>query len=152
LTPRILVPIDYSEHAREVLRVALMLAERLGAEVEVFHVWEAMPEFPADWMVTTPAGERRHINELVRECAENEMKEFLLANLPSGAHVTHGVAPGHPVQKILEKLESSDYRWVVIGTHGRTGLKHWTLGSVAERVLRLSPVPVITVPERSRRP
>jgi nucleotide-binding universal stress UspA family protein len=150
LKPRILVPVDYSKHSREVLAVALKLAERLGAELDVLHVWESMPEFPGSWTVTTPAGEKRPINELVRECAEREMDEFLADALPRGVRVTHRVTPGHPVRKILEALEPSSHRLIVIGTHGRGGLKHLMLGSVAERVLRLSPVPVVTVPERGK--
>jgi len=148
--PRILVPIDYSEHSRAVLSAALKLASGLGAEIDVLHVWDTMPQFPGDWMVTTPTGERRRLEDLVRECAEREMAEFLATNLPSGASVTQRVTPGHPVREILDQLARSDYRSVVIGTHGRRGLKHWTLGSVAERVLRLSPVPVITIPEQHR--
>ena len=150
MSQRILVPVDYSEHSREVLSVALTLAERLGAELDVLHVWESMPQFPADWTVSTPDGGRRPLGELVQECAEREMQEFLAANLPRGARVSHRVIPGHAVREILERLDPSSYRMVVIGTHGRGGLRHFTLGSVAERVLRLSPVPVITVPERRR--
>jgi nucleotide-binding universal stress UspA family protein len=53
---------------------------------------------------------------------------------------------GEPVTTLLEELRSRDYDLVVVGTHGRTGLTHVLVGSVAERLVRLSPVPVLSVP------
>ena len=146
---RILVPVDYSAHSLEVLSAAALIAERVGAELELIHVWESMPQFPRQLLVTTPDGQKRPIVELVQATAEREMNEFLAeASLPSRVSVHHRVVGGDAARRILEALQSGSFDLIVIGTHGRSGLQKWAIGSVAERVVRLSPVPVVAVPER----
>jgi nucleotide-binding universal stress UspA family protein len=146
---RILVPVDYSAHSLDVLSAAAVIAERIGAELELIHVWESMPQFPRELLVTAPDGQKRPIAELVQATAEREMNEFLSeASLPPRISVRHQVVGGDAARRILEALESGSFDLVVIGTHGRSGLQKWAIGNVAERVVRLSPVPVVAVPER----
>jgi nucleotide-binding universal stress UspA family protein len=75
-----------------------------------------------------------------------------LATLELGPDVklTHALLSGDPTAKLVEALKDGGYDLVVLGTHGRTGLMHLLMGSVAEKLVRLSPVPVLTVPPKAR--
>lgn len=146
---RLLVPVDYSEHAERVLAHAGELAASLGAEVHALHVWECMPNAPSTLTVQTPEGPRK-LGDLVRETAERDMIEFLAkVNVPAGVTLTHSLASGEPTKALLEAAARPDVDMIVMGTHGRTGLKHAVLGSVAEKLVRLSPKPVLVVPLRA---
>jgi len=143
---RMLVPVDYSEGSGAALAYASTLAQRLGASLDVVHVWDR-PAYVSDTVLVGPSGEKRPLTELIRENAEGEMRDFIRrAALPSGLEVETRLLSGNPAGKILEELGSGRHELLVVGTHGRTGLRHLLLGSVAEKLVRLSPVPVLTVP------
>ena len=147
---KILVPVDYSDHSLDVLQFASDIARAMKAEITVLYVWETMPHFSKDLRVITPGGPRP-LEELVQDTAAREMKEFLarckgLGSLPVHAQVDSGPAGA----KILQIIERGSFDLVIVGTHGRGGVKHWMLGGVAERLMRTSPAPVITVPEQRR--
>jgi nucleotide-binding universal stress UspA family protein len=148
----ILVPVDYSDHSYAVAELAAGLAARVGAELHALYVWETMPHFPPDLRVSTPTGPRR-LEELVHEIASREMKDFLArCRIPDRVRVESQIDSGAAAPRILDWIAKGSFDLLVIGTHGRGGVKHWVLGSVAERVIRLSTVPVITVPERKKHP
>lgn len=152
-TSRILVPVEYSEHCRRALELAGAWAETLGAELEVIHVWDHPPLVPEDVTVEHASGEKRSLFELIAENAERDMKEFLAgASLPAGVRTTHRLESGEPASAILAAAEKSGANLIVISTHGRRGFRRFLMGSVAEKIVRLSPVPVLTVPAGSERP
>ena len=144
---KILVPVDYSECSQAALAQAVAFALTSGASVDVVHVWDR-PQYVSDTvMVTTAEGSKRSLVEMIRENAEQEMSTFLkTAKVPPTVPLTHRLLSGEPVTTLLKELRSRDHDLVVVGTHGRTGLTHVLLGSVAERLVRLSPVPVLSVP------
>lgn len=149
MTSRILVPVDYSGNSKQVIGAAVLIAERLGAALHLLHVWECMPQFPPELVVTASDGRRRPLGEVVQETAEREMQEFLKdCEIPEHIPLFTHVTSGNPVKRILEVAEHDGYDLLVIGTQGGTSFKEWALGSVAERVIRLSPVPVVVVPQR----
>ena len=142
----ILVPVDYSEPSREALRYAGVLAQALKAPVEVLHVSPAMPRPGLELKIKMPDGSVATVSELMHRNAEQEMSRFLAATpLPESVRVTPRILPGDPSRQILEALASGAYSFVVLGTCGAGAVQHWLLGSVADRVVRLSPVPVFTV-------
>ena len=63
--------------------------------------------------------------------------------------MTTRIESGEPVGRLIELIREEAPDLVVVGTHGRTGPKRWLLGSVAERIVQLSPSPVLTVPQRA---
>jgi len=150
---RILVPVDYSEHSRASVRIAAELAAPLGASVDIIHVWDR-PTYVSDGvMVRRPGEEHRSLSDLIRENAENDMNEFLAKlELPAGVVVKHRMCSGEPAQKLVEEARTGGYDLIVVGTHGRAGVLHLLLGSTAERLIRLSPVPVLVVPPKGRGP
>jgi nucleotide-binding universal stress UspA family protein len=144
---QILVPVDYSAHSRSALGAALSLAQRFGATVEVVHVWDR-PSYVTDAVMVGHLGAQKPLGELIRENAESDMGKFLAEALPPnpGVLVRRTLLSGEPVSTLLQKIREGGHGLVVVGTHGRTGFRHALLGSVAERLVRLSPVPVLTVP------
>ncbi len=141
------MPVDYSETSQEAVAYACHVAQELGAELHVVHVWDK-PSYVADGvMVARPGQPAKSLGEMIRENAEAEMKEFLQScNVPAGLTVTHRLASGEPASTILRIADEIGAGLVIIGTHGRTGVRHLLLGSVAEKLVRASRVPVLTVP------
>jgi universal stress protein A len=148
---RILVPVDYSPSSRVSVDYAMKLAAKVGATLDIVHVWDK-PAYVSDAvMVRRPNEEHRSLADLIRENAEKDMKDFMSGlSVPPGATVEQRLLSGEPVSSLLGELKKGQHDLVVIGTHGRTGLAHVLLGSVTERLVRLSPVPVLTVPSGGR--
>jgi universal stress protein A len=147
----ILVPVDYSEHSKASARYAAELAKSVGAKLEIVHVWDK-PTYASDAvLVRRPGEEHCSLAELIRENAERDMTDFLSTlELPAGVHFTHRLVSGDPAGTVLAELKTGTFDLIVLGTHGRTGFMHMLLGSVAEKLVRLSPVPVLTVPPVGR--
>lgn len=144
---KIIVPVDYSDHSETVVRYALDLASRLSAEVTVVHVWETQPKVPPHVKVTTPDGRSATIAELIQEEAEAAMQQFLKGlSVPGGASLPHRILSGAAADAIVKEAEQGGFDLIILGTLGRTGLGRLMIGSVAERVLRTSPVPVLAIP------
>ena len=140
---RILVPIDYSEPSRRALELALSLDA--DAQVEAVHVWDR-PSFVSDEMFVHKDGQRHSLGEMIRENAEREMADFLATvKTPPGRQFSHRLLTGEPVSAILAEAAKPGYDVLVVGTNGRTGMTRLLLGSVTEKLLRLSPIPVLSV-------
>lgn len=143
---RILVPVDYSEGSAAALAYAAALAEKLGAALDVVHVWDR-PAYVSETVLVGPPDQKRPLSELIRENAAAEMKSFIArAAIPARVSLETRLLSGNPSATILNELRAGGHELLVVGTHGRTGLRHLLLGSVAEKLVRLSPVPVLTVP------
>jgi universal stress protein A len=143
----ILVPVDYSDPSRRALELALSLAD--GAQVTVVHVWDR-PPYVGEEVVAHPDGSRRSLSELIRSNAERDMTDFLAqVSTTTGTRLQHHLISGDPVSGIIAEASKPSYDLLVVGTHGRTGVTKLLLGSVTERLIRLSPIPVLTVPPAS---
>jgi universal stress protein A len=144
---RILVPVDYSESSKKSVLFAAQLAASVGASLDVVHVWDK-PTYVTDAvMVRRPGQEHCSLSELIQENAERDMQSFLATLvLPAGVEVVSRLCSGDPVTTLVNEARTGGHDLVVIGTHGRTGLAHMLLGSVTEKLIRLAPVPVLTLP------
>lgn len=154
---KILVPIAFSDNCLRAKDYADAIAQQFGAEVELLHVVEASPYevyqqrgIVADVPIyesalgSVPRAGAKFIVKDVMEETRAELDKIAGANGAGIKHVTD-VKHGHSVDEILRAINEYKPDLVVMATHGRTGLKHMVLGSVAEKVVRLSPVPVLTV-------
>jgi nucleotide-binding universal stress UspA family protein len=138
---RILCAVDFSEPSARALQYALALAERLGAQVDVIHVYE-FPNFAVeDGAVELPPYMQENLAMRLRE----RLEQFVKEKAGEGPKTTVHLAEGVPYLQIVEVAKQQQADLIVIGTHGRTGLSHMMLGSVAERVVRTSEVPVLTI-------
>jgi nucleotide-binding universal stress UspA family protein len=139
----ILCPVDFSELSAQALRHAAALAKCGDARIVAAYAnwFEAPPYFTEGRLAELESQFRESMGE-----AEHSLKDFVKSTLGDGAAaVDTRVVDGLPADAILDLTESTHADLVVMGTHGRTGFNHWMLGSVTERILRESPVPLLTV-------
>ena len=141
---RLVVPVDFSPHSEKAVRYAATLAGRFGATVELLHVVED-PYRTGAW---TPDVYTPIIPEILDNLVKDAHRRLEVMKTVAGAggtEVQTTVIVGRPAPAIIEKSAECDL--MVMGTHGRTGLSHVMLGSVAERVVRHAACPVLTVRE-----
>jgi nucleotide-binding universal stress UspA family protein len=138
---RILCPVDFSPSSERALDFAVDLAKALGAELDLLHVYQ-LPVYalPDGAMMAGPEFTTRVTTESQR--ALTELCESRASGVTTKTHLIEGI----PYREIVRMGEDLGAGLIVVGTHGRTGLRHLLLGSVAERVVRSAKVPVITVP------
>ena len=144
---RILFPTDFSELSKAAEKSACDLADQFGAELHVLHVLHdlflTMPMTAAALLV--PPTSLDH--ELT--FAEEEIQKIPPTVWAVGKQVVRVVRIGATYNTIVQYAKENAIDLIVIGTHGRTGLPHLLLGSVAERIVQLAPCSVLTVrPER----
>jgi nucleotide-binding universal stress UspA family protein len=139
---KILVPVDFSKCSGAALDYALELAKALGASLEVIHAFEIPAFVPPQAVIALGEVEATLAQHAERE-ARVTFSKFLsdrgIGDIPNQ------VLLGPPALSVLERLERGDIDMVVMGTHGRTGLTRWVMGSTAEKVVRGAPCPVLTV-------
>jgi len=134
---RILVPLDGSELAESVLHQVGRLLRRKDAELLLLRVVTLPPAVEGD--VGTPL-------DLLRSRAAEYLQGVELRLSEQGARVRSKVVEGFAADAILETAKNERATMIAMSTHGRTGLARWVFGSVAEKVLRASPIPVLAVP------
>jgi nucleotide-binding universal stress UspA family protein len=143
---KILVPVDFSECSKAALESAAALAERFEASVDVLHVWEP-PHLVGPEFLIRERGETGHpIQDIALEQARKEMDRFL-STFPNRERFNVRFESGKPYKTITALASSEHYDAIVMGTHGRSGLPRMLIGSVAEKVVRTAPCPVVTVRE-----
>ena len=144
---RILMPLDFSPPSDRALGYAKALSTEFGASLYLLHVIE-------DRLMTGPWPPEVYLGELpkLREDLVKEAERHMLGCLESlaaeGTQATGQVLIGGPSHVIVEHATNVHADLIVMGTHGRTGISHLLIGSVAERVIRHAPCPVFVVRER----
>ncbi|GIV62019.1 MAG: universal stress protein [Rhodothermaceae bacterium] len=145
-TPRpvrhILVPIDFSQHAREALTVAREIAAQYGARLQLLHVLEEVLH-PAFY--NFGATSLKDLMPDIEEKATEAMKKFFRETPGAEVEASYHVIEGHAGRDIAAFAEKHASDLIVISTHGLTGLEHLLLGSVTEKVVRRAPCPVLVV-------
>lgn len=142
----ILVPYDFSECSRRALDLGVVEAAAHGAGLVLLHVVELVPRFGPESTLVVPEDGATPIgmHAYFRRRAEADLAG-LAGALAGSAAVRWLVREGVPADEILAVVREQPIDAIAMGTHGRTGLRHALVGSVAERVVRASPVPVFTV-------
>lgn len=140
---RILVPTDFSEPAEAALRYARALAEEFGSTLHLMHVVPEPYIYPWGTEISTMP-----LVDLLTSSEAQAAERLKTLAADTGTlkdRVKTSTAIGTPVDKILQQVADDGIDLVVMGTHGRGAVGHLLLGSVAERIVRRSPVPVLTV-------
>jgi nucleotide-binding universal stress UspA family protein len=148
MTPfsKILVPIDFTPHTAEAVRCAIDLAGRYDAELLLLYVYEpAEYPVPEGYVIYTPEQLERMTTEIQKRL-EATRQEVAAAG---ARRVSAQLLQGSPAQAIIEHARDERFDLIVMGTHGRSGVGRWVLGSVAEKVVRGAPCPVLTVKSAS---
>ena len=142
----ILVPTDLSPCSTRALASAQDFALAFGASIDLLYVWSA-PALVAPESVITGVGiNEQPLLEWIRHSATEQLTQFEANARQSGIAVRNSMCEaGDPATRIVERAASGKYDLLVLGTHGRTGISHVIMGSVAEKVVRRAPCPVLTV-------
>lgn len=133
---RLLISTDGRESMERAITNGITIADQLGASV---HALSVVPH-----VVT-----RDHLGHDPETAAESAVEELERKCREMGVAVNTEIRKGDPVEEILHCSEENNVDIIVLGTHGRTGLDHAVIGSVAEQVIRRAPVPVMTVRSES---
>ena len=135
---RILIPIDFSETSSAAVRYGIELARTFGAQIVMLHVGDQArsdldKEFPLGLDGGVEDGVRERILKVLTPADQRELKPKLVTR------------PGAPAGEIVEYASEHQIDIIVMGTHGRGLVGHAVMGSVAEKVVRTAPCPVLTV-------
>jgi nucleotide-binding universal stress UspA family protein len=141
---RILVPSDFSENARNALKYAAALAERFSSEIHLMHVVQDVTAslVPEPGFAFAPPD---NFMQELRDDATRNLQSLAKSDILEGRKVVTLIRQGSPFVEIVRYAREELIDLIVISTHGRTGLAHVFLGSVAEQVVRKAGCPVLTV-------
>ncbi|MGQ0659218.1 MAG: universal stress protein [Chromatiales bacterium] len=142
---RILCATDFSNASRRAYEYAIDLATKLKAEIVLVHAYQVPTYTLPDGMVEVPV----EVESEVRKRLGEQLEAFQRSADTKGVAVRTQLSDGVPYVEITHAARELRADLIVIGTHGRTGLAHLLLGSVAERVVRISEIPVLTIRSHS---
>lgn len=141
---KILVPTDFSSGSREALEHALAMGRAFGADVDVMHTWSMPAHLEVLELQAEGRWDAESVDRSTRVEVQRMMDDFVRGlEPPPGVSLRPWIERGDPAEKILEA--ASGYDMIVMSTHGRAGVSRVVLGSVAAKIIRGSPVPVMTV-------
>ncbi|HEY5649576.1 MAG TPA: universal stress protein [Nitrospiria bacterium] len=136
---KILVPVDFTEHSDRAVDLAADMAGAFHARITLLHVIEQFTYSVTDTILVVD--HYRALREVAEPLMEGLQKKLIRRKMKVEAEIVRG----NPAQQIIKKARNQGSDLVIMGTRGRTGIKHVVLGSVAEKVVRLAPCPVVTV-------
>ena len=143
----ILVPVDFSAHSEAALAYGGYLADQLGAPLLVLHVVHDPADMPGYYVKAMKKKRLSKIEDIAAEMLDDFLRKAKKehGHTKSLQHVEPMLVVGLPLTRIMQVVSKTEPRMVVMGSSGRTGLKHVILGSIAERMAQMCPVPVTIV-------
>jgi universal stress protein A len=139
---KILLPTDFSNYSTAATKYACEMATRYDAELHLLHILEAHLSLTPDFGMGLALP--KYSNES-RAAAQKSMTGILDPKWSAGRMVIQAMVEGSPKVEIVRYARNQEIDLIVLATHGRTGLSHVIMGSVAENVVRTAPCPVLTV-------
>ncbi len=139
---KILFPVDFSDVSPKIAPWVLMMAKKFEAEIHLLFVARGYGHLSDVYVM--PAVIENIQGEIVKG-GETAMEEFVAAHFEKYAALKAKVDLGDPVDRILNYITSEGIDLVIMGTHGRKGLDRIFFGSVADRVIKMSQVPVLSI-------
>ena len=139
---KILFALDFSEHAEHAFDYALSMARNYKARLIIMHVIQEPVDLSGFYV---PHISFENLEKEIMEGAEKMMEKFCVDMLPDYKNYETQIVSGIPYQEILRKAEEEKVSLIVMGTQGRKGIDHLLFGSNAEKVVRNSKCPVLTV-------
>jgi nucleotide-binding universal stress UspA family protein len=137
----ILAAIDFSEHSRAALGLAVELSQELGAKLYLLHCYPIEPGGLSPYGIALPTD---YYSDL-RDAAAKQLREWREQYVPAELDVEVLLSSDEPSAAVVQAAETADANLIVMGTRGLSGIKHVVLGSIAERTIRSAPCPVLTV-------
>ena len=139
---KILVPVDFSENSQKIAKSAAYFAGKLGASLSIVFVVQSFEDYSGFFVPHMPIAQ---FEDEMRQSAEKKMGEFLDENLGDVANKEGKVLAGDVAEEIIAYVDDQDVDMIIMGTHGYKGLEKVLFGSVAEKVVKRSPCPVLTI-------
>jgi nucleotide-binding universal stress UspA family protein len=140
---KILVPIDFSKKSEEALKVAANIANKINAEIYVLHLID-IPSSEVD-MFSGKSIYKGPMAEMLFEKTHEKFDEFLNKDYLNGITIYESVMTNTPVKGISEFAEKHDIDFIVMGSHGTSGIEEFFVGSNTEKVVRTSKIPVLVI-------
>jgi nucleotide-binding universal stress UspA family protein len=137
---RILAPTDFSKYSMQAIKYARDLAQTFTGTLVLLHIVE-LPPYPIEGLPPSELG--GNLADDLEHQATSDLARVLTDE--AEVKIVRRVVVGIPYRKIIEVAEAEKVDLIVMATHGRTGLSHLFMGSVAERVVRTAPCPVLTI-------
>jgi nucleotide-binding universal stress UspA family protein len=147
---RILFPTDLSEESLKALPYAIELARAFDGQIFFIYVVRPVPAPEADFGFA--AAELLELEARLIRDAEQSLEGFLKGRIPEGINFFRLLAQGHAAEEILRAADENKVDLITMSTHGLTGWRHVAFGSVAEKVVRMAKVPVLTVSAKAVSP
>ena len=141
---KILCPTDFSENSEHAMKYALTLATLSQAELQLFHVVEPLT-YPQSAELFEPVLDEVELTMKMGAAYQKQLEDQVDALKDEYLKIRGKLANGNTFLEIIRAARDEGVDMIVMGTHGRTGLAHVLIGSVAERVVREAPCPVLTV-------
>jgi len=145
---KILLPCDLTTNSSKIFPYVMSIAEKYNSTIYLIHVAEDLhgwtphpyPGMGHDQKIHEKAAEKKLLKKVAEMCDKICDEHF-----QGCSNIRKVIVTGHPVVEILKVVESEDINLIIMGTHGRSGMEHVIFGSVAENVVKKSPVPVLTI-------
>ena len=144
---KILYPVDFSSYAEEILEYALAITNRFNSELHLIHVIPNLNYFTPYESFLTPENMASIESNIESEVDRDFDKLIKSVTVP----VVKVIKSGVTFVEIIEYIKEAGIDLVVMGTHGRSGIEHILIGSVAEKVVRKAPCPVLTVRPKDKK-
>ena len=141
----ILLAIDFGPSSDTATDAAVELAQKFEAKLTLVHVWGVLP-----YVYSGETFSGADLMTPIQEAAEKALRDALSSVQKKVPQAEGLLRQGAPVVELIAQINESKADLVILGTHGRRGLSHFVLGSVAEQVVQRSPVPVLTLRADSR--
>ncbi len=139
---KILFPLDLTENSSKILPYVLSISEKYNSTIYLLHVVQDLNKWGKLYV---PHPSMDEFQKEAIDSAKKAMDTVCENQLQSCPNFQKRVVSGDTVDEILKAIESEDIDLLVMGTHGRKGLEHTIFGSVAEKVVKKSPVPVLSI-------
>ena len=141
---RILAAVDFSDCSWEAVNCAISLAESLKAQLDIVHCWELSPWLQPEVTINKD-GQTISLGMAIEHDVRRQMDAWLKRLGATPVRWTSRIVEGPPAERLLEMAERDEVDVIVMGTHGRSGLANLLEGSVAQKIVRGAPCPVLTV-------
>ena len=135
---KVLVPVDFSENSKKILEAAGYFSGKCQAQLHVVFVVQSFDDYSGFFVPHMPVAK---FEEEMVQAAEEKMENFLAGQ----KNIESKVLVGDVAEEIIHHAEESAIDMIIMGTHGYKGLEKVMFGSVAEKVVRSSPCPVLTI-------
>jgi len=140
---KILLTTDFSDYSKVAIPHAVEIVRQFNSELLVLHVLEPLLT-PVDF-AWGPLALSEDWEEQRAGHSQKFLNNWIVSELPTDIPVTPILAHGTPIREILQTIHDQNIDLVIMATHGQTGIAHAIFGSTSEKVVRRSPVPVLTV-------